>query len=60
MREIRDTKSLHFSVPMSEKVRVFDLVHLWILYIKLGADIGKPPRLYTYRCRRHMAVQFPA
>lgn len=30
-----------------KKVRVFDLVHLWILYMKLGADIGEPPRLYV-------------
>lgn len=41
-----EIRNRHFSVPMSEKVRVFDLVHLWILYMKLGADIGKPPRLY--------------
>lgn len=49
MREIRDTKSSHFSVPMSEKgtgVRLgASLDHT--LYIKLGADIGKPSRLYV-------------
>lgn len=57
MREIRDTKSSHFSVPTSEKgtgVRLGASVDL--IYIKLGADIGKPSRLYidaaaTWLCR---------
>lgn len=42
MREIRDTKSLHFSVPTSEKGTGIRLG----ASVELGADIGKPPRLY--------------
>lgn len=46
MREIRDTKSSHFSVPMSEKgtgVRLGASVdHIY----KLDADIRRPSRLY--------------
>lgn len=46
MREIRDTKSSHFSVPTSEKgtgIRLGASVdHIY----KLGADFGKPSRLH--------------